>query len=85
MPYGDLDLSSEAGAQVMLQRIHNAAQTICGPDAGHLLDRLMVYQPCVNGITNRAVDQFDNPIVADLNDRRLGVGTYYMASNGYRY
>lgn len=84
VPFGDLDLSGEAGASVMLQRIHNAAETICGTESGHLLDRLMVYQPCVNGITNRAVDQFDDPLVAELNDRRMGA-MYYVTSNGYYY
>jgi UrcA family protein len=84
VPYGDLNLSSEAGAQIMLQRIHNAAVTICGTESGSILDRVMVYEPCADGITYRAVARFDNPIVSALNDRRMGRGTY-LASNGYGY
>jgi UrcA family protein len=41
--YGDLNLSTETGARVMLQRIHNAAATICGTESGYILDRVMIW------------------------------------------
>jgi UrcA family protein len=68
--YADLNLSSEAGARVMLQRIRHAAQTICGfrPDAP--MDYQTQYTPCVERTTNRAVAQLDNPIVMALNRGR---------------
>ncbi len=67
VPYQDLNLSSQAGAKVMLQRIRNAASTICGPAPTDPIDRMNNYAPCVTEVTNRSVASFNNPFVTALN------------------
>lgn len=64
--YTDLNLSSDAGAKVMLQRIVNAARTICGPEPTAPLDGVG-YARCVKGTTDRAVAEFDNPNLTAVN------------------
>jgi UrcA family protein len=91
VPYNDLNLTSYAGADVMLGRIRSAAKTICGTESANPMDRATIWRPCVEDITWRAVDDFNHPIVAELNDRRTGgypvydraYEADYVASNGY--
>ena len=68
--YADLNLSTEAGAKVMLQRFRNAARSICEPtpDSKDLF-RDGQYRSCVNTITDHAVTSFDSPMVTALNSR----------------
>ena len=69
VPYGDLDLSSNAGASEMLLRIKAAARTICGTAPTDPLENMSIYKPCVQSITNRAVGDLNNSAVAELNNR----------------
>lgn len=64
----DLDLRSEAGARVALQRIRQAADVVCGgePD-GRELARYSAFQTCVRTAVNRTVAQSDSPALAALN------------------
>jgi len=64
---GDLNISSEAGAKVALERIRVAARSICGPAPSAALPRTMDYAPCVRNITDRAVASLDSPLVTALN------------------
>ncbi len=66
--FADLELSSPAGAQSALNRIHAAAKTACGgePDI-RLLERLAIYHSCVKSTVKRAVASLDNPAVTALN------------------
>lgn len=77
--YGDLNLSTYEGADAMLGRIRVAARTICGAESANPMDRATIYRPCVEEIVWRAVGEFGNPLVAELNDRRTG-GAYAVAS-----
>jgi UrcA family protein len=72
----DLNLSSPAGAQVVLRRIHNAAETICGdkPDI-RLIQRSALYQSCVKTAVDRTVASLDSPVVTALNDGQPGAMT----------
>lgn len=67
VPYGDLNLASEAGAKIMLRRIRDAAAKVCGDQIDDPLDRLFELAPCVKFTTSRAVAQFHNPMVTALN------------------
>ncbi len=64
---GDLDLTRSAGAKVMLQRIHNAAEQICGPSPSDWLHDGHRYEACVKTTTDRAVDQLASPMVTAMN------------------
>ncbi|MGI8839301.1 MAG: UrcA family protein [Caulobacteraceae bacterium] len=80
--YADLNLSTEAGAKVMLQRIRNAAKTICdpSPDSTDLLQDHL-YRSCVNTITDHSVARFNNPIVTALNSGKSAPASMALASN----
>ena len=64
----DLNLSSPAGAKIVLRRIHNAAETICGdqPDI-RLTARFALYQSCVKATVDRTVASLDSPLVTAQN------------------
>jgi UrcA family protein len=61
--YGDLDLSSPAGASEMLRRIHTAATRICGPAPSDRLSFQRQYDECVRETVNRAVINLGNPSI----------------------
>lgn len=63
----DLDLSSNAGAQVAFSRIKSAAKAVCGEAASPREGLFGPYRQCVQGATDRAVDRLGNPIVAAMN------------------
>jgi UrcA family protein len=65
--YAGLDLSTPAGAKVFLQRIRNAADSICGSETLASLAQHRVHALCVTKITDKTVASFNNPIVTALN------------------
>jgi UrcA family protein len=68
--YGDLDLSREAGARVMLDRLQLAASKVCGsqPDM-HSLERTMRYRSCLRQAMDGAVARVGSPAVDALYGR----------------
>jgi UrcA family protein len=69
----DLNLSSAAGARIVLQRIHNAAKTICGDETDvRLTERFALYQSCVKTTVDRTVASLDSPIVTAMNGGHPG-------------
>jgi UrcA family protein len=71
--FGDLNLDSYAGADVMLGRIRMAAKFICGSEPGDPIVRATTWRQCIDRTTFNAVQAFDNPLVAALNDQRMGL------------
>jgi UrcA family protein len=63
----DLDLAGQAGAEVAMRRISNAAQTVCGgaPDLRNM-SRYAIYNRCRREAIERAVGQLDRPQVTAL-------------------
>lgn len=67
--YGDLDIGTEQGAKIMLQRIERAAAKACGghptfsPATGALDS---TFRECRNTAVQRAVQQLAAPIVTRL-------------------
>lgn len=61
---GDLDLSTNAGAQTAMSRIHRAARNVCGwdPDVRDF-DLRRQYDQCVGQAEDRAVASLDMPLV----------------------
>jgi UrcA family protein len=66
--HADLDLTSAAGAKIMLARIHNAARDVCGesPNASDLGRRLQA-RACISAVSNRAVARLGAPMVTAAN------------------
>lgn len=79
--YADLNTSSPAGARAMLQRIRTAAKAICGTESDDPLDQLMIYRPCVDGVTNRAVVTLDDPTVTAINNHQRPSSVFAQAGN----
>ena len=68
--YGDLNLGSPAGAQVLLKRIEAAANTACGgaPDIREL-SQLASFEACRRSAVARAVVAVDSPMLTAMAHR----------------
>src|SRR5579863_7466873 len=68
--YGDLNIGSPTGAQVLLRRIEAAANTACGgkPDIRQL-DRLTTFEACRRSAVTRAVVAVDSPMLTAMAHR----------------
>lgn len=78
--YADLDLQNQAGAQIMLRRIHHAASIACGngPD-DRLFWTVRAYRMCIDKAAESAIVRLHSPIVSALNGR---AGGELLASRG---
>jgi UrcA family protein len=64
----DVDLGSEAGAKVALQRIRNAARRVCSEDPSTRdVDLTYPYVTCLGATVDHAVGVLANPKVTALN------------------
>jgi|JI8StandDraft_1071087.scaffolds.fasta_scaffold461407_1 UrcA family protein len=75
--YGDLDLRTESGAHVLLQRLDAAAQRLCGPEPTHspLTPRqTAMFERCVDEAVHAAVHSTAEPLVLVLNGQSLSAG-----------
>ena len=64
----DVDLRSDDGAKVALQRIRNAARRVCSEDPSiRNLDLTHPYVDCLKATVDHAVGVLDNPRVTALN------------------
>jgi UrcA family protein len=78
--YAGLDLSSQAGAQIMLRRITNAAHSICGPEAQSGPERLNPqYGVCVGAIVQKSVASLGAPMVTAMNRDKTSEKTLLLA------
>jgi UrcA family protein len=61
---GDLDLTTNTGAQAAMSRIDRAARKVCGPDQDwRQFDSRRLYDQCVSQAEDRAVASLDMPMV----------------------
>jgi UrcA family protein len=69
--YGNLNLGSPAGAQLLLKRIEAAASTVCGgsPDIRQL-DQWTSFEACRRSAVARAVVTVDSPMLTAMAHRR---------------
>jgi UrcA family protein len=70
--YRDLDPNSEAGAQLLYQRIRGAAQFVCGEE-GRSLDDQHAWNRCVHAAMSEAVQTVHSPQLSAL-DSAQGPG-----------
>lgn len=68
VPYGDLNLESEAGARAMLRRLSAASNRVCGGHPGVTTDllRMRSWRACRRDSLTSAVAQLDAPYVSRL-------------------
>jgi UrcA family protein len=68
--YGNLDIGSPAGAQVLLRRIEAAANTVCGgaPDIRQL-HQWASFEACRRSAVARAVVAVDSPMLTAMAHR----------------
>jgi UrcA family protein len=58
--YADLNLSSDAGVQVLYNRIHRAANEVCGNTEAHDLRGVRAHETCVQRAVSEAVASVNN-------------------------
>jgi UrcA family protein len=66
--FGDLDISTTAGAKTLYQRIRGAARTVCGEEEDYDLglDARRAWNSCYQSAVNGAVDKVHSPLLRAL-------------------
>ncbi len=72
--YGDLDLSTDRGAQTLLHRIAAAAERVCPRADGADLGAFALSRSCRRQAIARAVQEVGSSRLAALTEKRLGHG-----------
>ena len=72
--YGDLDLSTESGAQRLYERISAAAETVCPAADARELKRAQLARACQAETIERAVSAVGNTRLASLQANRVRRG-----------
>lgn len=62
--YGDLDLSTDAGAKTLYNRISMVAKQVCPSDESRDLSRLSIARACQQAAIERAVRSVNSPHLA---------------------
>jgi UrcA family protein len=81
--YGDLDLSSEHGAHVLLSRLNNAARNVCGGGAlavSRNLSERAAFNACREQALGEAVASAHQPLVTELYDQQHGAAHAVLAA-----
>jgi len=63
--YGDLDLSSPAGARTMINRLRSATRKICGDEPAPMqIAMILRHKSCFSTTMTQAVASLDHPVVS---------------------
>jgi UrcA family protein len=69
--FADLNLSSEAGAATLYQRIRGAARTVCSPNPGERPpERYRDWKQCYETAINNAVGKVNSPLLSALHSSK---------------
>ena len=73
--YGDLNLNSQAGAEVLMFRIRSAATKVCGglPDIRELRERRF-FKACFRETVAEAVGDIKSPLLAAVYEEQVESG-----------
>ncbi len=74
VPYGDLNLSSDAGRQALLQRLASAAHRLCDEPGTRELPRVIRADACFRETLDNAVVAVHNERLSTLYHARTGAG-----------
>jgi UrcA family protein len=64
--YGDLNLASREGREVLARRIHRAADLVCSQPEGRILSMWTEYRKCMLNATDSAWTQIRMPALAKV-------------------
>jgi UrcA family protein len=67
--YGDVNLTTLAGASTLYHRLQGAAHSVCG-DPGRSLDELQSWKGCYQGAIDAAVASVNSPIVTAIHRKQ---------------
>jgi UrcA family protein len=70
--YADLNLSTQAGAAILYNRIRNAAEQVCGDVGSRELARAVAAKACVNRAIFASVQSVNNPKLTREYNTRVG-------------
>jgi UrcA family protein len=73
VPYGDLNLVSVQGREMLQWRLRMAARAVCGPAPDIRSSRFRSYQACVSDAAERAMASIGQPMAANAAHRDLPV------------
>jgi UrcA family protein len=71
--YDDLNIHTDAGAAVLLQRIRDAAARVCELPGTRDLDQLAAVKACTDHAIATAVDTIKRPALTRIYDEKFGI------------
>jgi UrcA family protein len=74
VPYGDLNLTTDAGMQALLRRLSAASHRVCDDGASRELRRVVRAEACYRETLDNAVVAVHNERLSALYHARTGVG-----------
>jgi UrcA family protein len=71
--YDDLNIHTDAGASLLLERIRHAAEQVCESSSPRDLGQLAAVKACVDHAIATAVDAVKRPALARVYDEKFGI------------
>jgi UrcA family protein len=78
--YADLNLNTEAGAEVLYRRLRSAADQVCMSSGSLDAGIRAAWRACYDKAMNSAVASVNKPMVTALHNRLSGISTAYTSS-----
>jgi UrcA family protein len=80
--YGDLNVSSTAGATTLYNRIRVAAQGVCHPFNNRDFALQKLFAACVHKAMSNAVNEVDQPVLSAIYNAKTGTSKPIMLASG---
>jgi len=80
--YGDLNVSSTAGAATLYTRIRLAAEAVCHPFNNRDLASQRLFAGCVHKAMSNAVNEVDQPTLSAIYNAKIGTSKPIMLASG---
>ena len=78
--YGDLNLNTEAGAEVLYRRLRSAADQVCMSSGSLDAGIRAAWRACYDKAMNSAVASVNKPMLTALHNRLSGISTAHTSS-----
>jgi UrcA family protein len=80
--YGDLNVSSTAGATTLYTRIRVAAEAVCRPFNNRDFASQKLFAACVHQAMSNAVNEVDQPTLSAIYNAKTGTSKPIMLASG---
>jgi UrcA family protein len=80
--YGDLNVSSTAGATTLYTRIRSAAEAVCHPLNNRDFASQILFAACVHKAMSNAVSDVDQPTLSAIYNAKTGASKPIMLASG---